>query len=253
VSHPPLPTLTERRIGTSAHSTYRIPDWEDAFGLVAGIATGGVGVDFSLDAPQPAGSTLECWHALKDELGGFQGVVFSRQVHESRVALHSAPVDGVLVQYGFDGHLTAAPGLLLAVTVADCVPVYLAEPGRRAWGILHAGWRGIAAGVIEAGITQLRTLAQCQAADIAIHCGVSVCGSCYEVGSEVLQAVLRRDVSGPASLDLRGAIVERARGLGVRQVSTTGWCTVHGGNRFQSYRRTGKGAGRMAAFIGMPA
>jgi len=252
VSHPP-PTLTEHPTGTGSLSTYQVPGWAEAFGLVAGIATGGPGADFSLDAPQPAGTTLECWHTLKNEQGGFQGVVFSRQVHESRVALHSAPIDGVLVQHGFDGHLTATQGLLLAVTVADCVPVYLAERGRRAWGILHAGWRGIAAGVVEAGISRLSALARCDAADVAIHCGVSVCGSCYEVGGEVLGAVLQQAVSGPGTLDLRGAIAQRARSLGVRQLSTSDWCTVHGGSRFQSYRRMGKGAGRMAAFIGMAA
>lgn len=249
-----LEAFTEVPDGRGAFPTYRIPGWTEELGLVAGFVSAETGdADFGLDSATSTGGMLDRWGRLLHDLGRFDGVSLSRQVHGARVARHATRHQGLLIQQGYDGHITAVQGLLLAVTVADCVPVYVAHRGGSGWGILHAGWRGIASGMLEEGIAALRGLAACEPEDIIMHCGISVCGSCYEVGPEVVRAVLQRSAEGTEHLDLRMAIAERAAAAGVGRISATEWCTVHGGARFHSHRRGGEAAGRMAAFIGMPA
>ena len=109
------------------------------------------------------------------------------QVHRPEVRWHGDPGGWLLIE-GVDGHATDAPGVLLTVTIADCVPVYLADPVGRRVALLHAGWRGLAAGILEAGVGLLSSRGS-SAADILMHCGVSICGNCYEVGSEVFAAL----------------------------------------------------------------
>jgi hypothetical protein len=222
--------------------------------LVAGVAGGTPETDFGLQSTQPAANVLQLWRALPHAVGhGFGGLVVSRQVHGCRIAVHAQGHTGLLVQHGFDGHVSAVPGLLLALTVADCVPIYLAAPGGGAWGLLHAGWRGIAAGIVEAGVSRLAERAECAVGDVVMHCGISICGQCYEVGPEVATAVLGPQGAGSPRLDLRGAIADRARHLGLTDVTLSDWCTAHHPERYQSHRASGGVAGRMAAFLGRPA
>ena len=81
--------------------------------------------------------------------------------------------------------MTGQPGVLLTVTIADCVPVFIADPVRRAVGLFHAGWRGTAAGVFESGMATLGEAFGSTPGDITVHLGPAICGECYEVGPEV--------------------------------------------------------------------
>jgi copper oxidase (laccase) domain-containing protein len=135
--------------------------------------------------------------------------------------------------------------------VADCVPVYLLHPASRTIGLLHAGWRGVAAGILERGISQVTRLADAPASDLIMHCGIAICGSCYEVGSEVKVAVLGTPGSA-GGLDLRAALAERARRVGLAAVTASGWCAAHDGDRFFSHRRSAGRDGRMLAYLGVP-
>lgn len=246
--------LTEDSRTGSGLTVYAVPSWRERFGLAAGLATGPPRVDFGLQSPRAAAEVLQRWLALPDAVGGgFAGVAVSRQIHEAHIARHERAHNGLLVQQGFDGHVSSVAGVLLALTVADCVPVYLTAPGAAAWGLIHAGWRGVAGGIVEAGVSSVAELAGCRPGDIVMHCGISICGDCYEVGSEVVAAVTGRRVSGTARLDLRRVIAERAGRLGLSEVTVSDWCTAHHADRYYSHRASGGSAGRMAAYLGRPA
>jgi hypothetical protein len=179
--------------------------------------------------------------------------VAGRQIHGAVVRWQEGAFDGWLLADGVDGHATGAAGVLLAVSVADCIPVYLADRRRRAHGLLHAGWRGTAAGVLEAAIAQFSTRAAISTSDIVIHCGVGICGACYEVGPEVILNVTGRAAAAAERLDLRAELTRRAARLGVADMTVSPHCTAHESPRFHSHRASGGRAGRMVAYLGRPA
>ena len=229
---------------------YELGAWRDRFGLIAGITLRGA--DFGLASPTPARDVGDRWLALRHLTPQFDSVVVARQCHATDVAVHERLTPGWHVLDATDGHLARQPGLLLAVTVADCVPIYLTHPGSGWTGLLHAGWRGVAQGMVEAGVAALVSRADCAPADIVIHCGVSICGACYEVGPEVVAAVTGGGARGRARLDLRAEIARRATAAGVAEVTSSPWCTAHDGATFYSHRASRGSDGRMVAYVGRP-
>jgi YfiH family protein len=234
---------------------YQIPDWNKRFSVVAGI-TGrqgpdGAEFDMSLLSDQPAAEIMGRWRTLRNAVPQFTGVVQGHQVHGTEIRWHDQ-VEGWLRLDGVDGHATGATGLLLTITVADCIPVYLVDPKRRACALLHAGWRGAASGILSRGMELLAARAESPAADVVMHCGVGICGSCFEVGSEVLEAFgLRGDFPKPWAVDVRERLTEEARNLGIGEVSVSRYCTVHDHERFFSHRASGGAPGRMVAYLGL--
>ncbi len=248
--------LREEAVPGSTVPRYELDDWRREFGLVAGI-TGRRG-DFDMKlGPRPgtASQTVKIrWQSLLKGFGSaFDGVAVSRQVHGTRLGMQNRPSRQLDIQEDIDGHVTCQPGLLLAITVADCVPVYLLHPGSFSLALLHAGWRGIAAGILDAGVEKLCEVAHATPQTVVMHCGVGICGSCYQVGPEVVEAVGGAHVDGPESLDLRDTLVSRARDLGIRRVTVSPWCTAHDRGDFYSHRASGGRDGRMAAYVGRPA
>jgi YfiH family protein len=235
-----------------AFRRYELVEWRRDLGLVAGVAPGGSGIDFGLSGEGPVGQALASWLDLLGSAVGFGSAVVARQVHGSAIGVyHDGVPDGLLIRDGIDGHVTDTPGLLLAVTVADCVPVFLAHPPTGRIGLLHAGWRGIVAGVLEAGIQELTGNDYAGADDVVMHCGIAICGSCYEVGPDVVTAVTGRPAEGPEPLDLRAVLIERGTALGVHRITASPFCTAHDAG-FASHRAQHSAAGRMAAFLGKP-
>lgn len=232
-------------------------EWRERFGVVAGITTRGDDGRFDLglwSGAAPVATALERWGRLRAAFAPqFSGATLSRQVHGRRIRWHDRGGDGWLLLDGYDGHVTAAQGLLLVVSVADCVPVYLAGRQGGVVGLLHAGWRGIAAGVLEAGLEEFSTHAAISTSDIVMHCGVSICADCYEVGPEVILNVTGRRVEGPRTLDLRAELARRGADRGVAGVTVSPYCTRHDAGLFHSHRASGRAAGRMAAYLGRPA
>ncbi len=177
-------------------------------------------------------------------------VAVAHQCHGTALAVHERVTAGWNLLDETDGHVTREPGLLLTVTVADCVPLYLAAG---AWlGLVHAGWRGIAAGIAEQAVARLATVSGGQPADFTSHCGVSVCGSCYEVDPEVYRAVTGEAARGKKHLDLRQALAQRLDRAGVRRVTMSPWCSAHDSAEFYSHRRSRGMDGRMVAYLGRP-
>lgn len=143
---------------------------------------------------------------------------------------------------GADGLFTQTPGIALAVTCADCVPLVLASPKQGLAAVVHAGWRGMAAGIID-GAARLFEDPQ----DVRVAIGPSI-GPChYEVGEDVALAVAAAYESGAVTerrkgrlyLDLAATARAALRAIGVRKVEDTGLCTACERRRFFSHRRDG--------------
>jgi copper oxidase (laccase) domain-containing protein len=129
--------------------------------------------------------------------------------------------------------------------------VYLVAPGRGI-ALLHAGWRGAAGHILARGLERLRSAVGSRS-EIVVHCGVGICGACYEVGSEVMVGCgMPAEGKGPWHLDLRSCLAEEAVGLGVKAVTNSSWCTAHDRPTFFSHRASGGTDGRMVAYLGMP-
>ena len=139
-----------------------------------------------------------------------------------------------------DGQVTAEPGVAPVVLVADCLPVALVAPEGVA--MLHAGWRGLAGGLLDEGVRALRALGATRMA-AAIGPGAGAC--CYEVGPEV-HAAFGIDDPPDRRLDLKAIARERLEAAGVDEVHDCGLCTMCDPERFFSHRRDGGVTGRQA-------
>jgi YfiH family protein len=193
------------------------------------------------------------WRLLRAAEPDFPVHVLGNQIHRTAVAWHGPSAPGWIQVDGLDGHGTATAGLMLYVTVADCVPIYLVDPVARVVALLHAGWRGVAGRILERGVEILSHNANVNSADIVMHCGISICYNCYEVGSEVIDALrLVSDGRGKAQADLPAILADQARGLGIPQVSSSPLCSAHDRDRFFSHRASRGTDGRMVAYLGIP-
>ena len=172
---------------------------------------------------------------------------YGRQVHGTSVLSAAAPTrapadPAELVQA--DGQVTDRPGVAPMVLTADCLPVAIAAPG--AVGMLHAGWRGLAGGVLEEGLRRLRELAPGGSVRAAIGPGAGPC--CYEVGEEVHGhfAEIEGGRRG-GKLDLKLAARVRLERAGVAEVHDCGLCTMCADpSLFFSHRRDRGVTGRQA-------
>lgn len=190
---------------------------------------------FNVMGEERAADVMARWYALVSYLGQWAPrFATARQVHGDVVHRHEAGWAGWLRAPDGDGHFAAEPGIAMAVTVADCVPVFIAHPGG-ASAMIHAGWRGTAAGILGKGIARFRE-AGIATADLAIHLGPSICGRCYEVGPDVYHALTGAQVDRPTCADLRQLLASQAEAAGVRRVSISRWCTRCHNDRFFSHR-----------------
>lgn len=179
-------------------------------------------------------------------------VMFLHQVHGSKVVVVDGPWTGADPQA--DGMVTGQPGLALAVLVADCTPVLVADPHARLIGAAHAGRVGLAAGIVPALLARLRELgATLEHAAAAI--GPSVCGGCYEVPAAIQAEVaavapaarsLTRD--GTPALDIPAGVVAQLREGGVPTVTRFPVCTKESLDHF-SHRREGSPGGRSGGYV----
>jgi polyphenol oxidase len=173
--------------------------------------------------------------------------VHGRQVLEGDRAASGAPAeaDAVVVRH---------PGTVAVIQVADCLPVLLATADGRAVAAAHAGWRGLAAGVLEATVEALGE----PAGELLAWLGPAIGPGHFEVGEEVRAAFTQTDRGAAAAFvpnargrwqcDLVQLARRRLQALGVRQVYGGRWCTFADPARFFSYRREGR-CGRMGAFV----
>ncbi|MBA3318986.1 MAG: polyphenol oxidase family protein [Gemmatimonadales bacterium] len=234
---------------------FELGSWRGDLGVVAGI-TGrgddpGRGFDLGLWSDAPIGDVMGRWRLFRRAFPGFSAVALGHQIHGTAVA-SAGPSEGWIQVEGVDGWVTTAPGVLLTVTVADCIPVYLAVPGKGV-ALLHAGWRGTAGGILGRGVERLLVETGASITEVAMHCGVGICGSCYEVGSEVMSGCsVPGEGPGPWHLDLRRVLAEQGAELGLKRVTLSSLCSAHNRPTFYSHRASGGSDGRMVAYLGMP-
>lgn len=160
-----------------------------------------------------------------------------------------------------DALVSDDPARVLSVRVADCVPVLLATPDGRAVAAVHAGWRGVIAGIVPKAIAQLRTLTNDSThEDVIAAIGPCIGGEAFEVGAEVLaeftrvfgaDAPCRTRPDGKGHVDLREAVRRQLRAAGLKddQIDSTDRCTYRDREEFFSHRRDNGITGRMAAII----
>jgi YfiH family protein len=156
-----------------------------------------------------------------------------------------------------DAAVTATRGVVCTVRTADCLPVLFADRNAGAVGVAHAGWRGLAAGVLESTVAALQALGVAPG-NIVAWLGPAIGQDAFEVGDEVRRAFVTHDpvarsafragAPGKWHADLYALARQRLAARGVKDVSGGGLCTRSDDARFFSYRRTHE-AGRMAALI----
>ena len=217
-------------------------------------------------------ATLNLGHTVGDDLNAVQEnhrrvfalfgvergqVVSPYQVHSA----HIRPVGrehGGTVQNGTDGLLTTTPGLMLLFRFADCVPLLLWDPVHRAVGLAHAGWRGVAGGVVRAAVEAFVRHIGSRPEDLWAGIGPAIGPCCYRVGPEVVARVaqaesLRHDLvhhrTDGLYLDLPGVVRAQLEAQGVRQIEMSGICTACRTDEWFSHRAEGGRTGRFGVLV----
>ena len=218
-----------------------------SFGVHAFTTTRQAG-SFSTQSDEPVGVVMARWTGVRETAAarGVKRLATVAQVHGAQVLVHSPGWEGWLRGPQADGHVAAERGTAVVIAIADCVPVFLAHPSG-AIALLHSGWRGTAARIVEQGIA---TLAQrgFPASELRMHLGPAICGKCYEVSADVYRQVTGESVSRPRPVDLRAVIAGHARAAGVSHMTSSALCTRCDNDRFFSHRAGDAGRQISVAF-----
>ena len=207
------------------------------------------------------GWTVARWESEPSFVHGFggrdepgpPGVTTLRQVHGQLVRVVGEVVPG---NEG-DGLVCASPGDLAGVWTADCVPLLLLAPRRRVAAVVHSGWRGTVAGIVDEALAKLRDAHGIALEAVEAALGPSIGGCCYEVGEEVREAFRAAEKGesgfsthgGRLHLDLREVLEAQLHEAGVIQVERVGPCTACKTDQLFSSRKEGK-TGRQLSFVG---
>lgn len=186
---------------------------------------------------------------LQSRLGLPAEPVWLQQVHGIEVVVLEKASAGAPTA---DASITGTPGVVCAVLTADCLPVLLSNRAGTQVAAVHAGWRGLSGGVIEATLAALAARGA-PAHTLLAWLGPAIGPASYEVGDDVREAFIRSDpealsafrASRPGHwwLDLYTAARQRLQRAGVPQVSGGGLCTLADAARFYSHRRDGQAGG----------
>jgi len=220
----------------------------------------------SLSFGNPAGAAPDVWENIQENYRRLQTAIGAADRKVLRV--HQMHGCGVLVarqgiawdmQARADAVVASEPDCLASVRVADCTPVLLATADGRAVAAVHAGWRGVVAGVVPRAVDELRKIAPNARLIAAI--GPCIGMEAFEVGAEVLEAFglllgerapIRSCAGGKGRVDLRCAVALQLQdaGLSPENIDMTDRCTVEHAAEFFSHRRDQGVTGRMVAIIG---
>jgi polyphenol oxidase len=208
-------------------------------------------------------SVAENRRRLLAAVGGDQ-LYLVRQVHGPAVAVVGAGdgPEGVAGREA-DAVITDVPGAAIGVFVADCVPLLLADPVSGACAAVHAGWRGVVAGVVPATVRALAAAYGSGPVGLRVALGPAIGACCFEVGPEVVEAFaaalpgagamfVREHVGARPHIDLKAALRLQLQALGVppEQIDAGPECTrCDGAARFYSYRRDNGRTGQHLAVI----
>jgi polyphenol oxidase len=210
-----------------------------AWGITAFTTTRAAG-SFGTGTREPVQDVMTRWDGLRHALAPSGGrLATAKQVHGTRVLQHRGDWSGWLRGEAADGHAALSRGTGMAVTIADCVPVFIAHASG-AIALLHSGWRGTAGRIVREAIALFERNGIAPG-ELGLHLGPSICGACYEVSAEVYAQVTGVKVESARTVDLRAVIARDALEAGVRDVTTSQWCTRHHNDRFFSHRAGDEG------------
>ncbi|MBK8921418.1 MAG: peptidoglycan editing factor PgeF [Saprospirales bacterium] len=181
-------------------------------------------------------------------------IAWSRQVHGAEVSTVTNPGGAS----GFDALITQTPGIVLAVSVADCAPVLVFDTENQAVATIHAGWRGAAAGIVQKTLERMAAQFGTRGAHCVAYIGTCIDVCSFEVGPEVA-AEFATDFKRPGPghrkffIDLKKACAAQLETFGVPsgQIEHSAYSTVLHGNDYFSHRLSGGVTGRMLAVIGI--
>lgn len=239
-----------------------VPDWEAPATVGAAVSTRhGPGVslppydrlNLGLRSGDDPARVTQNRVALATALRLPAAPLWLRQVHGTDVA-DAASLPESSDEPVADAAIAHGPGKVLAILTADCLPVLFAGDGGQTIGAAHAGWRGLAAGVLENTVARMGV----PPASLSAWLGPAIGGSSYEVGAEVRAAFVERDPAAEAAFtptrpghwtcDLYTLARRRLAAAGVERVAGGGFDTFRD-PRFYSYRREGSASGRFASLI----
>jgi YfiH family protein len=248
------------------------PDWAAPRGVGALMTTraGGVSgapwdsLNLGAHVGDDMASVVENRRRLAAAIGA--APVYLRQVHGAEVVVLTAAdaaacADPAGEPIEADAAVTCEAGVACVVQVADCLPVLFAADNGRAVGAAHAGWRGLAAGIVEHTLRRVCSLADCAPREMHVWLGPCIGPRRFEVGADVLQAFgsdplapNERFVACPHAggsarwlADLAGLARDRLAAAGAVYVSGGRWCTAEDASRFFSFRRDGVTGRHVAA------
>jgi YfiH family protein len=227
-------TVDAQRPNATSSAWYEpIPELE-SLGVRAFTTTRAAG-SFGVASDEPVRDVIGRWDRLRADLAtSGPRLATARQVHGHRIVVHGVKWEGWLRCSDADGHLALDRGTAMAVSIADCVPVFIVHASG-ACALLHSGWRGTAERIVERALDLFETRGM-PAAELTIHLGPAICGDCYEVSADVYEQVTGRAVARAHTVDLRAVIADHARLRGVRRISTSGRCTRCDNDVFYSHR-----------------
>jgi YfiH family protein len=238
------------------------PDWNVASNVHAAftLRTGGVSVapfdtlNTAMHVGDASDAVVENRRRVREALALPAEPAWLEQVHGTRVVDLDASSASASNGLRGDAAVARSRGRVCAIQVADCMPVLFADRAGSAVGAAHAGWRGLAAGVLEATVAALGG----ESADLAAWLGPAIGPEHFEVGEEVREAFVSKDAAAADAFvrnsrrrwqcDLNLLAVQRLAALGVTRMHGGNACTYADRSRFFSYRRDGR-CGRMAALI----
>jgi hypothetical protein len=243
----------------------RAPGWEDVPGLIHGF----LGRAHALPpGPFRRDDLTRALRAAGEEPAG---VLAARQVHgngvlapeDLEVCADQATAMPADLPAG-DALVSASADLVLTIRTADCAPVLLAAPRARAVAAVHAGWRGLIAGVVERAVAALRDRYDARPDEIRAAIGPAIGGCCYEFGAEHRPAFRAAFgaaaddawIEGPPGtrphLELRtlAGVALRAANIPAGAIAVVGPCTAEHPGELHSYRRDGDRAGRQISYVG---
>lgn len=235
------------------------PEWESDPGLFHAFSTRNGGVSTGRMASLNLGKTeLDSHTNVRENRQRFYtalgidpaGTVQCTQIHSATVRRAEQP--GVMDRC--DGLITDMPDLYLVIGVADCHVIFITTRDRQVVGALHAGWRGIAKGILPTAIRRIQQEWHYNAPQLEVGISPGIGPCCYEVGGEVAgqfdESVLH-NTRNSLNLDMAAAIQMQATeaGIPVRQIHSSGRCTHCEEQYWFSYRRDQKVTGRMWGVI----
>ncbi len=177
-------------------------------------------------------------------------IIIPKQIHSNNVV--KCYKSGKIINT--DGIITNNRNLVLSIQVADCIPIYLFDTKRHNLGLVHAGWRGVNSGIVKNCISKMQEL-ESNSSDIKVLLGPSIRQCCFEVGPEVgkmFDSKYHKNGKGDRiQLDLQTVVTTKLINTGIQKNNITdiSECTLCT-NKYHSYRRNGKQAGRMIAMFG---